>query len=113
VQELIIGKPAMAIGLGIDPLDRQKFVYLSVKRDGGDDLRPNSLAIKFASREDIITLRLALTELLAIWEKTPEELESETIKPAVRSDDALVKINQLQDDALRTELAKVGVQLGD
>lgn len=91
-KQLLIGFPSMAIGLGIEDETKQKFIYLTKQKDGGDDLRKDSFKIKFHSKEDAITFRLALNELIKVWDKTEEELKEEIQVPKERTD--LVAINE-------------------
>lgn len=79
--ELLIGKPAMAIGLGIEEDSKVKFIYLNKQIDGGDNLTKGSYKIKFASKDDLISLKLAITELIRIWDWTEEELVDEIQHP--------------------------------
>lgn len=73
--QLVIGKPAMAIGLGIEEETKDKFIYLTRQKDGGLELWKDSFKIKFACRDDVIALKLACSQLIEIWDKTEEELK--------------------------------------
>jgi len=89
---LFIGRPAMAIGLGVEDVTKAKFIYLTKQKDGGNDLRPDSFKIKFFSKDDLIAFRLAVAELLRIWDLPEEKIAEEMIHPKEKTDH--VRINE-------------------